>query len=818
MAPFLPSLFQRKKEAAAPPAAEPSTAAAPAASDAESTAPAGVAPAASSAPSPADRLAFVTQLLIGLTVRVQVREKGERRPLPPPPPCSLPSLPHILSRPPVAPIHPHLTQTTNGSTYEGVLHAATPSPAGLSVDLRCVRTLTVAGGKPSRGPADPAVRPVPTLSLPAGDVAAIDAADVRLGAEDVGAYKPGAGAAGEFGTDAEIGAGLGGGRGGGRDLQRWAPAPGVDEALEGDAFKGLEDGGRPAGPGGRGGGGGGRGSASASGWNQFAANEAKFGLKTDYNEEAYTTKLDTSGATPGGISRAEADRIAREIEAGAGRTTNPHLREERGGQLREGDEEALYSSVQRAPPPPPRPAAWSGAGSGVAAVAGRPAGGGGASPQDEAGGGGIDARKESNKLRARLGPPAGGGGAGAAPGPAPPTASPLVGDAAAVAALDLNPGAGPKFDAETRRDFAEFKARKAAEGTAGGAPAAGAPAAAPAAAVPKPAAPSGASPALNPNAPAFVFNPTASSFVPGGGMPPSTSAAAAAGRPSTGGVMGIPGGGGGRGGAGGRGNGGGWTGRPGSPTSGGMGGRGGAGGRGQGNRGNGQGGAQGGNPMAGLLPPGSMWPGGMGVPPPGGPPFLMGSGPGGVLPGYPGGMQLAALASAGMMGGGGPGGLGPRVLMGPNGYPIPMPYGYQGGPVVIMPGPPPPQHAAHQQHQQQQQAQHAGSPGGVGIVLPGGGGPVQGVPAFATTSGPYPGMGVVGGGGPGSGGAAVAAAHAAARAVHQRSAAQAAAAAAVAPPVAVPAPAAPAAPAVPAAPVAPAAPAAAPATPAAPVE
>ena len=92
----------------------------------------------------------------------------------------------------------------------------------------------------------------------------------------------------------------------------------------------------------------------------------------------YTTKIDAERA---GISAAEADRIAREIERGvgvggaaSGLTANAHLAEERGAELADDvDEEELYSSVGRAPAapaPPPKPAAWGSAGSGVAAVAG----------------------------------------------------------------------------------------------------------------------------------------------------------------------------------------------------------------------------------------------------------------------------------------------------------------------------------------------------------------------------------------------------------------------------------------------------------------
>lgn len=40
----------------------------------------------------------------------------------------------------------------------------------------------------------------------------------------------------------------------------------------------------------------GAGSSGHAGWNQFTANEKLFGVKTGFDEELYTTKLDRSGA------------------------------------------------------------------------------------------------------------------------------------------------------------------------------------------------------------------------------------------------------------------------------------------------------------------------------------------------------------------------------------------------------------------------------------------------------------------------------------------------------------------------------------------
>lgn len=78
-----------------------------------------------------------------------------------------------------------------------------------------------------------------------------------------------------------------------RELHKWAPAE--DEAnalnlLEGD----LE-------------------SSNGEAWDQFAANEKLFGLKTDFNEEIYTTHLNRSA--PGYKDREKrALKLANEIQ------------------------------------------------------------------------------------------------------------------------------------------------------------------------------------------------------------------------------------------------------------------------------------------------------------------------------------------------------------------------------------------------------------------------------------------------------------------------------------------------------------------------
>ncbi|KAH9559096.1 hypothetical protein CY35_06G041800 [Sphagnum magellanicum] len=83
-------------------------------------------------------------------------------------------------------------------------------------------------------------------------------------------------------------------------------------------------------------------------WDQFETNKALFGVESTFNEELYTTKLERGPQMR--EREREALRIAREIE---GQTTrNIHLAEERGMRLTSEveamDEESRYSSVLRA--------------------------------------------------------------------------------------------------------------------------------------------------------------------------------------------------------------------------------------------------------------------------------------------------------------------------------------------------------------------------------------------------------------------------------------------------------------------------------------
>ncbi|KAM3530535.1 hypothetical protein MY4038_004852 [Beauveria bassiana] len=120
------------------------------------------------------------------------------------------------------------------------------------------------------------------------------------------------------------------GAAGERVLQPWVPdaSDGLDASLEG--------------------------STSSGAWDQFAANERLFGVKTDYDENIYTTSINKSH--PQYRERiAAADRKAREIERSA--PTTAHVAEERvmdynGSGGGDDNEEEKYSGVRRQDFPP----------------------------------------------------------------------------------------------------------------------------------------------------------------------------------------------------------------------------------------------------------------------------------------------------------------------------------------------------------------------------------------------------------------------------------------------------------------------------------
>ena len=285
----------------------------------------------------------------------------------------------------------------------------------------------------STGEAPRSTRPVPEKSIATDDWVEINAIDVRLGGVDVGPVGVGDDAGG-FGTDSAISRGRGAQSG--RQLQRWAPDVGDEGLMH------LED----------------SVSSHQRGWDQFALNEQKFGVRTDYHEELYTTTLDPTNSK---FSMEDAARLAAEIERGNKSTSNIHLLEERGIEIDDSelDEEARYGAVIRDDQPPPGmpiPAGRGGSASTIPPPAPppRPAGAWGRGAPTASAPISIDARKETNKVRAQI------GGKAASPyGTPKQLSSPLVGDAQKIAALNLDPGVA-KVDEATRRDFEAFKVQQ----------------------------------------------------------------------------------------------------------------------------------------------------------------------------------------------------------------------------------------------------------------------------------------------------------------------------------------------------------------------
>lgn len=83
----------------------------------------------------------------------------------------------------------------------------------------------------------------------------------------------------------------------------------------------------------------------AAKWDQFQVNEEQFGVRTSFDEDEYTTKIDRTSADYARRQR-EAERIAAEIESKP--TSNTHLQEERNQAVTSNiDEESRYSGVHR---------------------------------------------------------------------------------------------------------------------------------------------------------------------------------------------------------------------------------------------------------------------------------------------------------------------------------------------------------------------------------------------------------------------------------------------------------------------------------------
>ncbi|XP_010501543.1 PREDICTED: polyadenylate-binding protein-interacting protein 4 [Camelina sativa] len=210
----------------------------------------------------------------------------------------------------------------NGSMYSGIFHAAdVEKDYGIILKMACLIKEGTLRGHKSRSEF---VRKPPskTFIIPADELVQVVAKDLSVSwngmSNAVQSEKPG-----ELWTDSSISQSYHVERE--RQLKPWVPDESVPQRAD---LENVFD------------------SPWNRKWNQFEANESLFGVKSTFDEELYTTKLER-GAQSKELEE-QARRIANEIE---GETTRDlHVAEERGLQLSvksDFDEEARYSSVRR---------------------------------------------------------------------------------------------------------------------------------------------------------------------------------------------------------------------------------------------------------------------------------------------------------------------------------------------------------------------------------------------------------------------------------------------------------------------------------------
>lgn len=132
---------------------------------------------------------------------------------------------------------------------------------------------------------------------------------------------------GSFKTDSDISANKASAPRRGENIEKWVPEVGESTGLELEGLT-LED-------------------SKTDNWDQFQTNERKFGIKSEFDEHMYTTKINKDD--PNYKKNLEiADALAKDIES-QGHSGNAHLAEERGVAFDDSgiDEEDKYSGVDR---------------------------------------------------------------------------------------------------------------------------------------------------------------------------------------------------------------------------------------------------------------------------------------------------------------------------------------------------------------------------------------------------------------------------------------------------------------------------------------
>lgn len=222
--------------------------------------------------------------------------------------------------------------TVDGVTHTGLFAGTEHAPDGTRLVLNYASSTGQKGGKTLGSATEKRGDVARKLSINVKDVVTMTAAGAMNAVGKTDSVAGAAGVKGGFSTDSEITRGAGGV---GRQLQRFDD---FTELRSGEGVKGgstLDEqtfgdmaNGRPV-----------------KKWDQFQANETKFGVKTSFDEGEYTTKINTRDAKFAERQR-EAARLASEIESK--QSDNVHIRVERNQEIARGlDEEALHSGVQR---------------------------------------------------------------------------------------------------------------------------------------------------------------------------------------------------------------------------------------------------------------------------------------------------------------------------------------------------------------------------------------------------------------------------------------------------------------------------------------
>ncbi|KAK3010192.1 hypothetical protein RJ639_011943 [Escallonia herrerae] len=212
-------------------------------------------------------------------------------------------------------------QVIDGSVYSGIFHA-TNAEKDFGIILKMARLTKSGSSRGQKMSSDSVSKPSKTLIIPARELLQIIAKGVSVTRDgltnEINREKQQ-----EIMTDSSISQSRH--VEAERELGRWVPdkdnpdCPELENIFEGPWNRG---------------------------WDQFEANETLFGVKSTFNEELYTTKLDR-GPQMRDLER-EATRLAREIEGED--TKDLHLAEERGIHLHRDfdiDEETRFSSVLR---------------------------------------------------------------------------------------------------------------------------------------------------------------------------------------------------------------------------------------------------------------------------------------------------------------------------------------------------------------------------------------------------------------------------------------------------------------------------------------